>query len=177
MIIASPEKTEHLGSSVSPFYPSSPPELLPPLYRCTCKPEPFHLPTLDGLHVIPGLCDRVFLAWYGSSRIPQNTSTHPAAVIPWRERPIVRKDPRFLERDALLNQRSEGSKMIFPGVTCVYGVTAAVCVTTKTTLSVVLAVRLLIILYHSALLNSPSYGSSRSRRLRMTSSKPSYRID
>ncbi|EDR05447.1 uncharacterized protein LACBIDRAFT_303165 [Laccaria bicolor S238N-H82] len=43
------------------LYPSSLPGFFPPLYRCTCKTELFDLPILDGLHLIPGLCDGVFL--------------------------------------------------------------------------------------------------------------------
>lgn len=42
-------------------YPSSLPGFFPPIYRCTCVTEPFDLPTLDGLHLVPGLCDGVFL--------------------------------------------------------------------------------------------------------------------
>lgn len=42
-------------------YPSSLPGFFPPLYRCACVTEPFDLPTLDGLHLIPGLCDGVAL--------------------------------------------------------------------------------------------------------------------
>jgi len=40
-------------------YPSSLPGFFPPLYRCMCKMEPFDLPTLDGLHLVPGLWDGV----------------------------------------------------------------------------------------------------------------------
>lgn len=43
------------------LYPSSLPGFFPPLYRCTCTMEPFYLPVLDGLHLIPGLCDGVAL--------------------------------------------------------------------------------------------------------------------
>ncbi|KAF8150162.1 exonuclease II [Crassisporium funariophilum] len=42
-------------------YASSLPGFFPPLYRCSCIMEPFDLPTLDGLHLIPGLCDGVAL--------------------------------------------------------------------------------------------------------------------
>ncbi|KAL0953086.1 hypothetical protein HGRIS_004359 [Hohenbuehelia grisea] len=42
-------------------YPSSLPGFFPPLYRCTCIMQPFDLPTLDGLHLIQGLCDGVLL--------------------------------------------------------------------------------------------------------------------
>ncbi|KAG6331105.1 hypothetical protein ID866_7983 [Astraeus odoratus] len=42
-------------------YPSSLPHFFPPLYRCTCAMEPFDLPTLDGLHLVPGLRDGVVL--------------------------------------------------------------------------------------------------------------------
>lgn len=42
-------------------YPSSLPGFFPALHNCRCKMEPFDLPTLDGLHLIPGLRDGVFL--------------------------------------------------------------------------------------------------------------------
>ncbi|KAI9509818.1 exonuclease II [Russula earlei] len=42
-------------------YPSSLPGFFPPLNHCTCIMEPFDLPTLDGLHLVQGLCDGVFL--------------------------------------------------------------------------------------------------------------------
>ncbi|KAH9003127.1 exonuclease II [Lactarius hatsudake] len=42
-------------------YPSSLPGFFPALYHCTCVTEPFDLPTLDGLHLVQGLCDGVFL--------------------------------------------------------------------------------------------------------------------
>lgn len=43
------------------FYPSSLPGFFPDLVRCMCVMESFNLPTLDGLHLVPGLCDGVFL--------------------------------------------------------------------------------------------------------------------
>jgi 5'-3' exoribonuclease 1 len=43
------------------LYPSSLPGFLPALAHCTCTTEPFDLPTLDGLHLVQGLCDGVFL--------------------------------------------------------------------------------------------------------------------
>jgi len=42
-------------------YPSSLPGFFPSLVHCTCTMEPFDLPTLDGLHLVQGLCDGVFL--------------------------------------------------------------------------------------------------------------------
>ena len=42
-------------------YPSSLPGFFPALNHCTCTMEPFDLPTLDGLHLMQGLCDGVFL--------------------------------------------------------------------------------------------------------------------
>ena len=42
-------------------YPSSLPGFFPALTHCTCITEPFDLPTLDGLHLVQGLCDGVFL--------------------------------------------------------------------------------------------------------------------
>ncbi|KAG5652989.1 hypothetical protein H0H81_002814 [Sphagnurus paluster] len=41
------------------LYPSSLPGFFPPLYRCTCHMEAFDLPTLDGLHLVEGLCSGV----------------------------------------------------------------------------------------------------------------------
>jgi 5'-3' exoribonuclease 1 len=42
-------------------YPSSLPGFFPALPHCTCTMEPFDLPTLNGLHLVKGLCDGVFL--------------------------------------------------------------------------------------------------------------------
>jgi 5'-3' exoribonuclease 1 len=42
-------------------YPSSLPGFFPPLHRCTCTTEPFYLPSLDGLTLVPGLLDGVRL--------------------------------------------------------------------------------------------------------------------
>lgn len=42
-------------------YPSSLPGFFPALHRCLCIEEVFDLPTLDGLHLIEGLCDGVYL--------------------------------------------------------------------------------------------------------------------
>lgn len=68
----------------------------------------------------------------------------------------VASHPRFLERDAppLSEKFPEGSKVFFLGEH-VYGVVATVSATTETSLSVILVVRLLVILCHSVLLNSP----------------------
>ncbi len=43
------------------LYPSSLPGFFPALAHCTCIMEPFDLPMLDGLHLVQGLCDGVFL--------------------------------------------------------------------------------------------------------------------
>ncbi|KAG2138024.1 hypothetical protein DEU56DRAFT_347236 [Suillus clintonianus] len=45
----------------STVYPSSLPDFFPPIYRFTCKMESFDLPTLDGLHLVPGLCEGVWV--------------------------------------------------------------------------------------------------------------------
>ncbi|KAG8953065.1 hypothetical protein FRC04_003012 [Tulasnella sp. 424] len=42
-------------------YPSSLPGVFPNIPRCHCAMRVFDLPTLDGLHLIEGLCDGVFL--------------------------------------------------------------------------------------------------------------------
>ncbi|TRM64823.1 exonuclease II [Schizophyllum amplum] len=43
------------------FYPSSLPGFFPAIAKCRCNMEPFDLPTLNGLHLIDGLCEGVFL--------------------------------------------------------------------------------------------------------------------
>ncbi|KAF8525866.1 exonuclease II [Hysterangium stoloniferum] len=47
-------------------YPSSLPGFFPDIHRCQCVMELFDLPTLNGLHLVEGLCDGVFL---GSSAL------------------------------------------------------------------------------------------------------------
>lgn len=42
-------------------YSSSLPGFFPDIHRCQCVAETFDLPTLDGLHMVEGLCDGVFL--------------------------------------------------------------------------------------------------------------------
>lgn len=42
-------------------YPSSLPGFFPDIHRCQCVAEAYDLPTLDGLHLVEGLCDGVFL--------------------------------------------------------------------------------------------------------------------
>lgn len=51
----------HYNQDGTSYYPSSLPGFFPPIPRCACIMEPFDLPTLDGLHLIPGLCDGVSL--------------------------------------------------------------------------------------------------------------------
>lgn len=67
------------GESV--YYPSSLPGFFPPLYRCQCVMETFDLPTLDGLHLIPGLCDGVFLGAEALAGFPSlQTLPHTATL-------------------------------------------------------------------------------------------------
>ncbi|KAJ7767544.1 exonuclease II [Mycena olivaceomarginata] len=62
-------------------YPSSLPGFFPPLYRCTCIMEPFDLPTLDGLHLIEGLCDGVFLGASALAGFPSLKTLPHTAVL------------------------------------------------------------------------------------------------
>ncbi|KAJ7717235.1 exonuclease II [Mycena maculata] len=62
-------------------YPSSLPGFFPPLYRCTCIMEPFDLPTLDGLHLIDGLCDGVFLGAEALAGFPSLKTLPHTAVL------------------------------------------------------------------------------------------------
>ncbi|KAL6301387.1 exonuclease II [Sparassis latifolia] len=62
-------------------YPSSLPGFLPTLQRCTCLMEPFDLPTLDGLHLVEGLCDGVVLGAEALAGFPSvETLPHTAAL-------------------------------------------------------------------------------------------------
>ncbi|KAJ7472590.1 exonuclease II [Mycena latifolia] len=62
-------------------YPSSLPGFFPPLYRCTCIMEPFDLPTLDGLHLVEGLCDGVFLGAEALAGFPSLQTLPHTAVL------------------------------------------------------------------------------------------------
>jgi 5'-3' exoribonuclease 1 len=65
----------------STVYPSSLPDFFPPLYRCTCKMESFDLPTLDGLHLVPGLCEGVCLGAEALAGFPSlDTLPHTAQL-------------------------------------------------------------------------------------------------
>ncbi|KAH9944834.1 exonuclease II [Amylocystis lapponica] len=62
-------------------YPSSLPGFFPTLTRCTCTMEPFDLPTLDGLHLVEGLCEGVFLGSEALAGFPSlQTLQHTAAL-------------------------------------------------------------------------------------------------
>lgn len=70
----------HYNPNETTYYPSSLPGFFPDLPRCECITEPFDLPTLDGLHLIPGLCDGVVLgvealAGFPSLKTLSSTST------------------------------------------------------------------------------------------------------
>lgn len=63
------------------IYPSSLPGFFPTLLRCTCKMELFDLPTLNGLHLVDGLCDGVFLGAEALAGFPSlHTLPHTAAL-------------------------------------------------------------------------------------------------
>ncbi|KAJ7082372.1 exonuclease II [Mycena belliarum] len=62
-------------------YPSSLPGFFPPLYRCTCIMEPFDLPTLDGLHLIEGLSEGVFLGAEALAGFPSLKTLPHTAVL------------------------------------------------------------------------------------------------
>ncbi|KAH9945091.1 exonuclease II [Epithele typhae] len=62
-------------------YPSSLPGFFPTLHRCQCTMEPFDLPTLNGLHLVKGLCDGVFLGAQALAGFPSlQTLPHTAAL-------------------------------------------------------------------------------------------------
>lgn len=63
------------------IYPSSLPGFFPALHRCTCITEPFNLPTLDGLHLVQGLCDGVRLGSEALAGFPSlKTLPHTATL-------------------------------------------------------------------------------------------------
>ncbi|KAI0950824.1 hypothetical protein AcW1_008023 [Taiwanofungus camphoratus] len=62
-------------------YPSPLPGFFPTLHRCMCKMEPFDLPTLDGLHLVEGLCDGVCLGAEALAGFPSlQTLPHTASL-------------------------------------------------------------------------------------------------
>ncbi|KAI1796936.1 exonuclease II [Ganoderma leucocontextum] len=64
-------------------YPSSLPGFFPTLQRCYCKMVAFDLPTLDGLHLVEGLCDGVFLGADALAGFPSlQTLPHTALLGP-----------------------------------------------------------------------------------------------
>lgn len=63
------------------IYASSLPGFFPPIHRCTCSMEPFDLPTLDGLHLVPGLCDGVRIGAEALAGFPSlHTLPHTAVL-------------------------------------------------------------------------------------------------
>ncbi len=65
------------------LYPSSLPGFFPTLQRCYCNMEPFDLPTLNGLHLVEGLCDGVFLGADALAGFPSlQTLPHTAVLGP-----------------------------------------------------------------------------------------------
>jgi 5'-3' exoribonuclease 1 len=63
------------------IYPSSLPGFFPALPQCTCTMESFDLPTLDGLHLVKGLCDGVFLGTSALAGFPSlKTLPHTASL-------------------------------------------------------------------------------------------------
>src|ERR1700685_4422155 len=50
-----------------------PPGFFPPSYRYTCIMEPFDLSTLNGLHLVSGLCDGVLTGAEALAGFPQST--------------------------------------------------------------------------------------------------------
>ena len=62
-------------------YPSSLPGFFPALLRCACAMESFNLPTLDGLHLVNGLCEGVVLGAEALAGFPSlSTLPHTAQI-------------------------------------------------------------------------------------------------
>ncbi|KAH6913536.1 exonuclease II [Coprinopsis sp. MPI-PUGE-AT-0042] len=71
----------YYGDGEPTLYPSSLPGFFPPIYRCTCVMEAFDLPTLEGLHLVPGLCDGVSLGAEALAGFPSlKTLPHSATL-------------------------------------------------------------------------------------------------
>lgn len=62
-------------------YPSSLPGFFPALRRCQCVMEPYDLPTLDGLHLVQGLCDGVRLGAESLAGFPSLKTIHHHATL------------------------------------------------------------------------------------------------
>ncbi|KAH9998847.1 exonuclease II [Russula compacta] len=100
-------------------YPSSLPGFFPALHHCKCTTEPFDLPTLDGLHLVQGLCDGVFLGAsalagfpslktlpYTSSLDPHGVNVHGSesrnkSIVIHIENPHASRTPEDLARELI----------------------------------------------------------------------------
>jgi 5'-3' exoribonuclease 1 len=74
-------------------YPASLPGFFPPLYHRTCTMESFDLPTLDGLHLVPGPCDGVLTGAEALAGFPSlHTLPHTALLhVPWCQHTWIRE--------------------------------------------------------------------------------------
>ncbi|KAG9014015.1 hypothetical protein FRB94_000212 [Tulasnella sp. JGI-2019a] len=75
-------------------YPSSLPGVFPPIVRCHCHMETFDLPTLDGLHLIEGLCEGVFLGADALAGFPSIKTLQYTATLGYHHVNVFQSDSR-----------------------------------------------------------------------------------
>ncbi|KAG8878601.1 hypothetical protein FRB98_006038, partial [Tulasnella sp. 332] len=75
-------------------YPSSLPGVFPPIIRCHCNMETFDLPTLDGLHLIEGLCEGVFLGADALAGFPSIKTLQYTATLGYHHVNVFQSDSR-----------------------------------------------------------------------------------
>lgn len=75
-------------------YPSPSPGFLPVIPRCHCRMDEFVLPTLDGLHLVKGLCDGVFLGTKALAGFPSLKTLSHTSVLTLHSVNVFNSDSR-----------------------------------------------------------------------------------
>jgi 5'-3' exoribonuclease 1 len=79
---------------VAVTYPSSYPGFFPDLHGCHTRMVPFHLPTLDGLHFVKGLCEGVLLGKDAVAGFPSLSTVSHSAQLGFHSVNVFQSDSR-----------------------------------------------------------------------------------
>ena len=91
-------------------YPSSLPGFFPDIHRCHCAMELFDLPTLDGLHLVEGLCDGVFLGSSALAGFPSLKTVPHTARLGYHNVNVFQSESRNKSMVVHIQNRFEGKK-------------------------------------------------------------------
>lgn len=92
-------------------YPSSLPGFFPAIHRCQCAMESFNLPTLDGLHLVEGLCDGVFLGSSALAGFPSLKTVSHTAILGFHSVNVFQSETRNKSMVIHIQNRFEGRKV------------------------------------------------------------------